>query len=362
MSSVGRAGAAGSNPPEIDTAAAREADHLFDAEGADGKITKGEITRAEASLARKYGAEKARAILVRALGQDPARIDFNAVDYLQGKIGAMDGHIARYQEVLLEHLAGAKLLDANFDGRLDSNDLIFTKDAAGKVNVEKIGKALRDRVAIGGAMVDAAHEMAQAKHEFGDLKANPDFWKTSGGTMGTMKLKAGKTPSDAIKDIFEHPKKYRFECATALVTLRYKAILDLIGEKDFDRIMKDLKIGPWEQENDAGAVWKVEGRGQNGKVAADDAGKAKIKPGDYTYFKNWDVSKKGYDAGWQGENVISLGKGMYYGHPFGIISGKEIVDYLNENRKTGSTKSASLLDLRAKIDPKVFTYDKDPNG
>jgi protein-glutamine gamma-glutamyltransferase len=178
-----------------------------------------------------------------------------------------------------------------------------------------------------------------------------------------MHLKSGVRPSEALKDIFETPDKYAFECATALVALRYKAMMELIGEKDFDRIAGDLRIGPWDQENDAARLWKVRGEAADGsKIAASpETVKKDLKPGDYTYFKNWSVSLAGYKAGWQGENVIFLGDGMYYGHPFGVISGKEIVDYLNEHRRTGNVKSASLLDLRATVDPSVLKHDKIAN-
>lgn len=359
MPSVNRSS---STPADLSAAEAREASGIARSAGADGKITTTEIKEAERKVAAKYGAEKARAILVSALGQDPEKIDFKAVDYLQGKIGAMDGHVDRFQQVLAGHLKGAKLLDANFDGKLDKKDLVFTKDSAGKVSVKTIGQALCDRVRIGAAMVDAAHAMGAAKHEFdGKLTANPQVWKVSGNPMGTMKPKAGVKPSDAIGDVFANPDKYSFECATALVVLRYKAILDLVGPKDFDRICGDLKIGPWVQEDHADKAWKVRGKGEDGKTAATDKDKADLKPGDYTYFKNWSVSLPGYNAGWQGENVIFLGDGMYYGHPFGIVSAEEIVDSLNEWRRTGrNIKSASLLDLRASVDPSILKEDKTP--
>ncbi len=367
MSSIGRAPPPSPEPVEpapvrLTRAEAEEAGALLKAEARDGRITRSEIRKAEAQIARKYGPEKARAILVSALGQDPAKVDFEAVSYLQGRVGSMNGHIKRYQEVLLGHLEKSKLLDSNFDGKLDKDDLIFTKDAAGKVNVQRIGQALRDRVLIGSAMVDASHAMADARHEFGDLRANPKYFRTEGTTLGTMFLKRGAKPSEAIRDIFQNPQEYQFECATALVVLRYKAMLDLNGERDFDRVCKDLKIGPWVQENDAAAVWKIRGEGRSGKVASSpDVVKKDLKPGDYTYFKNWSVSLAGYNAGWQGENVISLGKGKYYGHPFGITTGEETVAYLNEHRRTtGTVKSASLLDLRASVDPRILKLDKNP--
>jgi len=231
MSSIGRAPPPSPEPVEpapvrLTRAEAEEAGALLEAEARDGRITRSEIRKAEAQIARKYGPEKARAILVSALGQDPAKVDFEAVSYLQGRVGSMNGH----------------------------------------------------------------------------------------------------------------------------------------GERDFDRVCKDLKIGPWVQENDAAAAWKIRGEGRSGKVASSpDVVKKDLKPGDYTYFKNWSVSLAGYNAGWQGENVISLGKGKYYGHPFGITTGEETVAYLNAHRRTtGTVKSASLLDLRASVDPRILKLDKNP--
>jgi len=357
MSSIGRAG---TNPPDLSRAEKAEADIVLDAAAGDGKITTTELKDVERRLAAKHGQAKAEQILMRALKPEASKVDWKAVDWLQGKVGAMGGHVARTQEVLVEHLKGAKILDANFDGKLDKNDLVFTKDASGKVNTQKIGQALCDRVKIGAAMVDAAYAMAEAKHEFGGiLKANPKFWNNPGGEMATMTLKRGQSASAAIKDVFENPQQYQFECATALVLLRYKAIMELVGEKDFDRICKDLKVGPWDQEGHAEAAWKVEGKaGDGSKIAMSAEDAKKVKPGDYTYFKNWSVSLSGYNGGWQGENVISLGGDKYYGHPFGITTGKEIVAYLNQHRQPNAKKEASLLDVRARLDPSILREDK----
>ncbi|MFC1707569.1 hypothetical protein ACFL59_12270, partial [Planctomycetota bacterium] len=296
-------------------------------------------------------------------------IDFKAIDYLQGHVGSMSGHVDRYQQVLLGHLKNAKLLDANFDGRLDKDDLIFVKDARGEVNVQKIGQALRDRVAIGAAMVDASYAMSEAEHRFGGLEFNLGAWQIEDEDeeydhgMGVMVPAPGIPPSVALRDIFNNPKLYQFECATALTIVRYKAILDLVGDKDFDRICPDLRVGPWEAEDHAKKTWKVSGQAARGnEVAADERGQAQVKPGEYTYFKNWDVSKSGFEGGWQGENVISLGEGLYYGHPFGVISGEDIVEYLNGHRKADSPRSASLLDIRARIDASILKHDRDPYG
>jgi protein-glutamine gamma-glutamyltransferase len=330
--------------------------------GSDGSVGRSELVEAEDRLAATYGREQAKDILIRALGQEPGKIEFEAVDYLQGRVGSMQGHVKTYQKVLSHHLAGAKLLDANFDGKLDENDLIFTKDADGKVNTQRIGKALRDRVVIGGAMIDAAHDMGKAKHRFGDLEANPVVWEVDEDNPNVMYSNGDFPPSVALMDIFNNPEMYSFECATAMVILRYKAMLDLIGEEDFNRICDDLRIGVWDQEDHAAAIWKVSGQSNGGEqVDMTAETKAEMMPGDYAYFKNWDVTEAAFKGGWQGENVIFLGEGKYYGHPFGITEGTKIVKYLNKHRNIGSTRSASLLDLHARVSEDVLKYDKLPN-
>ena len=218
-------------------------------------------------------------------------------------------------------------------------------------------------------MIDAAYSMHDAKPRFGDLEFNPFVWELEGDEedyddgMGVMVLTGEVPASTAVQDMFDNPGMYRFECATALTVARYKAMLDLIGPRDFDRIFDDIRIGPWEADDDATRAWKATGRAVHGDdVEASAATIAATKPGDYAYFKNWDVSKSGMDGGWQGENVIFLGDGLYYGHPFGVTSGEAIVEHLNEYRKRGSTRSASLLDLRANIGRSILAQDKDPYG
>jgi len=354
---------AGPEAPETpDTPLSPEAQKPHTDLTADGTISIAELQSAEAEMAQTLGPEKARETLIAALGQNPQKIEFEAIDYLQGHIGSMEGQVKSYQHVLLGHLAGAKLLDANFDGKLDQNDLIFTEDASGKVNVKKIGQSLRDRVLIGSAMVNSAHAMAKAKHRFGDLEVNPVCWDIDEEDPTTMYLNPDFPPSVALMDIFNNPDLYQFECATALVILRYRAMLDLIGEEDFNRIASDLRIGVWDQEDHAAKVWEVTGRSAGGEdVPMAQGDKSRVTPGDYTYFKNWDVSPEAFRGGWQGENVIYLGDGMYYGHPFRVISGEKIVAYLNKHRNPGSARSASLLDLHARVHSDVLDYDRNPN-
>lgn len=330
----------------------------------DGMVDAAELAAVEAELATTMGAEQARGYLTAMLGHDPKVLSVDAVGYLQGTIGSMDGHIARYQQVLTGHLKDAQLLDANFNGRFDSDDLIFSADAQGQVNVKRIGAALRDRVAIGAAVVDAAYAMDSANHRFGGQpQANETYWRVPTNPVSgasRMLVRDGVRPSAALQDMFENPGDYRFECASAIVIIRYKAIMDLIGKADFDRIMTDMIVGAWKQEADSEALWKISRTGPTKTPPVDPSAIPEVPPGEYTYFRNWDVSKEGFDAGWQGENVIALGDGLYYGHPFGVVSDDEIIKHLNQNRKAGSTQSATLLNLRARIGRDVFKHDLTP--
>lgn len=323
-----------------------------------GGLTGNELASAEQAISSKYGAQVAKDVLTRALGARTGDLTIDGVTWLQQQHGKMEGHIDRFQTVLQTHLKDAKLLDANFDGKLDENDKIFTTDAAGKINVQSVGAALRDRVKIGAAMVGACEAMDANRHDFAlivDQTFSDAFWQPQGN--GAFSLKPGVKPSDAVKDIFTNAGKYKFECATALVIVHYKAMLDLLGPKDFDVACANLKMGPWVYESTLGSNWKISG---NSSIEATAARKAELRAGDYTYFRNFDVSAQGAAAGWQGENVISLGGDKYYGHPFGISTGEHIVQYLNQHRNAGSTRSAAMLDLQATFDSNLLSLDKTP--
>ena len=56
------------------------------------------------------------------------------------------------------------------------------------------------------------------------------------------------------------------------------------------------------------------------------------------------------------QRVIYLGKNpdgedLFFGHPFGVATGKSITDYLNMNRNPDSTHLAHRIDLIGTIDP-----------
>jgi protein-glutamine gamma-glutamyltransferase len=162
---------------------------------------------------------------------------------------------------------------------------------------------------------------------FRDSMCNSDFWERT--PNGGFMLKKGVKPSDAINDIFTNGRKYGTECATAIVIIYYKAILDVIHEYDFNQMFPSINLMDWYYTDSGLGV-------QNHKNAAD------YLPGDCRYFTNPDVNPTTPE--WQGENVIDLGDGTYFGHGLGMKNDKQIISALNTRRKSEAAQSAYLMD------------------
>lgn len=142
-------------------------------------------------------------------------------------------------------------------------------------------------------------------------------------------------PHDGIRDIFTNGHLYAFECATAVVIILYKAILESMDPKQFDSLFSDLLLYDWHLNSNLRL-----------KKRLDPAGEA--VEGDILYYHNPD-----YDPStpwWRGENVIKLDQNLYYGHGIGIKSAEAIITELNSTRKSGSTQTAFLDDRFDQLD------------
>lgn len=162
---------------------------------------------------------------------------------------------------------------------------------------------------------------------FSESICNEHFWERT--REGGFLLKPNVKPSDAINDIYNFGQKYGTECATAIVILYYKAVLDTFGNSLFNRFFTNIYLMDWQNLH-------------GNLTVASYRNPKDYFPGDCRYFKNPDVDP--LTPEWQGENAIDLGNGYYYGHGIGMSNANNIIRALNAHRKQGSVVSAYLLD------------------
>ena len=141
----------------------------------------------------------------------------------------------------------------------------------------------------------------------------------------------------ALNDIFINGRLYAFECGTAILIVFYKAILDSIGSKHFDRIFPDLFLYNWHYHQHL-SILVHEGMD--------------YLPGDCLYFKNPDFAPNTPE--WQGENAIMLDQNLFFAHGVGVTDQQEIITELNSNRIWGSMISAYLTTHIIQIDSSAY--------
>ncbi|GAB2698464.1 protein-glutamine gamma-glutamyltransferase [Paenibacillus thermoaerophilus] len=163
---------------------------------------------------------------------------------------------------------------------------------------------------------------------------NPSVWALT--PRKSFQLLPGISPAAGIRDIYANGRMYAFECATAMLVVLYKAVLETIGEANFNRLFANLVLYHWDFDRDLRLI----------TLPTID-----FLPGDILYFRNPDVNPRTPE--WQGENAVDLGDGTYYGHGLGIRPAWEIIQALNRHRVPFSFTSAYLLNQATRPD---FTY------
>lgn len=167
---------------------------------------------------------------------------------------------------------------------------------------------------------------------FHDSRCNKEYWTRT--QNGGFLLKNNVSGADAIEDIYKNGSKYATECATAMVIVHYKALLEVYKKRLFDDTFKSIYLMDWEIRQsllqEISRPRKVE----------------QLLEGDRGYFRNPDVDPQ--TPWWQGENVIVLPNQLYYGHGVGIRTAEEIIKSLNSARRRDSSTSAYLMDSAAR--------------
>lgn len=168
---------------------------------------------------------------------------------------------------------------------------------------------------------------------FQESRCNGKFWnrRPDGGFV----LKPGAKPSEAIGDIFVNTRLYGTECATAIVMIYYKAVLDSYKADLFNTAFPEIVLMNWRDMDDLLGV-------------ATYRRLPDYVPGDCRYVRNPDVNP--LTPEWQGENIIDLGNGKYYGHGIGIGDVDYYIKALNQNRIADSQVSAYLMDSATRPD------------
>jgi len=172
------------------------------------------------------------------------------------------------------------------------------------------------------------HKSGMDFEVFRESRCNPDFWNRT--DEGGFILKDGVKPSDAINDIFTNGRKYGTECATAMIIVYYKALLSVYKDDKFNKLFPRIQLMNWHYVDrllkEVGYMDKPQD----------------YLPGDRRYFINPDVNP--LTPEWQGENVIDLSNGNYYGHGIGIEKAAIIIRELNNARIKDANKTAYLID------------------
>jgi protein-glutamine gamma-glutamyltransferase len=166
---------------------------------------------------------------------------------------------------------------------------------------------------------------------FEKSRCNERYWTRTAN--GGFLLKAATKPSVAIRDIYSRGPLYAFECATAIIIILYKAVLDSLNESIFDKLFTSLYLRDWHYDADL-RLKVIQGQAVN--------------PGDVVYFRNPDFNPR--TPQWQGENAVLLPNHLYYGHGMGILTAEKIIARLNLSRKPNAVVSAYLTETVVQLD------------
>ena len=192
-------------------------------------------------------------------------------------------------------------------------------------------------LALRRAIVEKAEALRRSGLKFEVFRrsyCNSRYWlrRADGG----FELRRGASASKAVRDMYLNGRAYATECATAMQIVYYGALLDVASEAAFDVQFTGLRLMNWHDISPA-----LRETGSMNRTTD-------YFPGDRRYFANPDVDLQNPE--WQGENVIDMGDGTYYGHGMGRRRGAEVIAELNDNRRPLASRSAYLMNAAGRPD------------
>lgn len=231
----------------------------------------------------------------------------------------ISGSVITSQSIAIQYPLDS--IERNIFSKIFSSSEAYEYDSLYQLNFE---------LELRASIVSAARELHRSNLAFRTFRnsiCNPMYWLRT--NEGGFLLKNGVKPSEAITDIFINSYMYGTECATAIIIVYYKALLKIFPEELFNTLFSSIHLMNWHYIDTDLDITYYEN-------------KADYLAGDCRYFKNPEVNP--LTPEWQGENVIDLGDGTYYGHGIGIGGAYKMINVLNLHRKPGATQSAFLMD------------------
>jgi protein-glutamine gamma-glutamyltransferase len=260
----------------------------------------------------------------------------------------------------------ATIVDGGVVGVLDPKDKLVRQNARGEQVTRALGVRRSENIAFRAHVVQAAKDLAASGASFSGShetdKVNQDLWTMGyGGKMQVRKWLAdgeiGK-PSTALRDIFANGKAYGFECATAMMVIYHKAILDHVGDEAFDKLFsepRNLAFFRWDiEDSDYVDAKKLVHRPMP------------LAPGTHYYFENPDAAPE--NSAFRGENVIYLGEGQFYAHGIVgdsgtyLVTEKDIVDTLSALRAAGADTPPRRVNMAMWLDGYALSKKVFPDG
>lgn len=238
---------------------------------------------------------------------------------------------------IAENPENIKILENQYPQGSTERAVLQIVSGSAKTYTYRSMEFLQFELELRAATVSASIELDHSGMEFAVFRksrCNPAYWTRT--PEGGFLLKNGSKPSDAILDIYRNGPSYATECATAILIVFYRAVLDVFQDALFDRVFRKIQLMNWHH---VAPVFESVARME----AASD-----FLPGDRRYFMNPDVNP--ITPEWQGENVIMLDDDLYYGHGVGIQNAASIIKALNSNRVKNARKSAYLMKLVGRPD------------